>query len=119
MDIPNLIIVTGEDCGFDSHPVGNFWGSIKSNFSFKSSTQLDGGISDAMFLTMSALSQQGCVMEPRLNSGEQSILPVGIVLVNTIRIQIMNPTTPYLVLTARRDKGAKILTFAFELFESK
>ncbi|CAH2089187.1 unnamed protein product [Euphydryas editha] len=35
----------------------------------KSQTQLDGNIGDAMLLTVSALSQQGCSMEPRKISG--------------------------------------------------
>ncbi|CAH2089186.1 unnamed protein product [Euphydryas editha] len=35
----------------------------------KSQTQLDGNIRDAMLLTVSALSQQGCSIEPRRNSG--------------------------------------------------
>nr|AII01128.1 ionotropic receptor [Dendrolimus kikuchii] len=35
----------------------------------RSPTQLDGTVSDAMLLTMSAVSQQGCAMEPKKASG--------------------------------------------------
>ncbi|XP_026320832.1 glutamate receptor-like [Hyposmocoma kahamanoa] len=40
----------------------------------KSPSQLDGSIGDALLLTMSAVGQQGCVMEPRKASGRIMVL---------------------------------------------
>ncbi|XP_072942895.1 probable glutamate receptor [Epargyreus clarus] len=42
----------------------------------KSPAQLDGTIGDALLLTMSAVSQQGCAMEPRRISGRIMVLVV-------------------------------------------